>query len=222
MFHTHQDLEHHKSIKLLARDNYEGVFTVKADQSFNNTRLEYLFNKKSFTSSIANNIATFETLPKGHYSNSQFKISTFGNFSLFYVWSYILQDESFYVYPKRLKTDELGINNTILASQHASEEFSHHTRYQVGMNSKRINWKLYAKSNLLYAKEFTQPQANGLSINYQELVGSHDERIEKISFLISELTKKNIPFSLKLPQKFFPKSKGLEHSKRCLEFISVT
>ncbi|MDH5414078.1 MAG: hypothetical protein OEW87_08070, partial [Flavobacteriaceae bacterium] len=91
---------------------------------------------------------TLSSLLRGHYETSYLKIYTVGPSNLFYAWKYFSMQHQFYIYPeKKFLTKQQFCHSDITLSQSTQSEFDQHILYQYGMSSKRIDWKVFARSN---------------------------------------------------------------------------
>ena len=105
-------------------------------------------------------------------------------------------------------------------SQFSEAEFSHYLPYTQGLSSKRIDWKIYAKKDLLYWKKHIDYQDETISINFQHFDGDIEQKLQQMSYLIDKSFKNNQSWKLTLPTCVLPTSKGFSHYKNSLEVIS--
>jgi hypothetical protein len=158
---------------------------------------------------------------RGKYDIKSIKVFTHGNSNLFYVWRYFPVKLQFFIYPERLKnkvhTTKLDENKPIASSE---VEFEHHIPYSRGLNSKRIDWKVYARKDLLYWKKHIDYNTPTLEINYNLIVGDKETRLKKISYTVDQVFKQSRPWKLVLPNKVLKSSQGVKHFRDSLEAIS--
>ena len=103
----------------------------------------------------------------------------------------------------------------------SESEFKYHIPYQTGMTAKRIDWKVYARTDSLYWKKHLDHHAESIEINYQSLEGDHETRLEYMSFLVDKNFKEGNTWKLVLPQKILSFNKGHYHYQQSLEQLSV-
>jgi hypothetical protein len=193
-----------------------------------NLKLELTCESKENLSSLAptysdDHIAKFPILiqNRGKYDIKSVKIFTFGNSNLFYVWRYFPIKQSLFIYPEKLK-------NKFLTSQFdqdkpapsAEVEFEQHIPYAQGLNSKRIDWKVYARKDLLYWKKHIDYNTPTMEINYNSIPGDKETKLKKISYTIDHFFKQSKSWKLVLPNKVLKSSQGMKHYRDSLEAIS--
>lgn len=158
---------------------------------------------------------------RGHYEPKRIKAYTFGKSKLFYVWRYFPIDKGFYIYPSRIHNNPPRLkDDTSKASTKTEMEFSEHIPYTHGLNSKRIDWKVYARKDILYWKKHIDYHSIIMDINYNQFEGEKEERLGKMSFLIEKFFKEGASWKLTLPNKILASSHGIAHFKKSLEVIS--
>ncbi|MBT4792479.1 MAG: hypothetical protein HON90_12985 [Halobacteriovoraceae bacterium] len=158
---------------------------------------------------------------RDRYSYNNLKFFTYGAQGLFYVWRYFPVEINYFVYPERkgmIKNILERDNNS--KSQFSEAEFSHYLPYTQGLSSKRIDWKIYAKKDLLYWKKHIDYQDETISINFQHFDGDIEQKLQQMSYLIDKSFKNNQSWKLTLPTCVLPTSKGFSHYKNSLEVIS--
>lgn len=152
---------------------------------------------------------------------SRVMLSTRGINNLFHVWRYFKVSDTFYIYPKKQSAPFTESSaETKEASQLQEKEFEFHIRYILGMPAKRIDWKKYASSNLLFSKSYSDNFGVIREINYSKLAGAKEEKLQKMSFLISKSKHQGISYTVVLPNKKLPVNNGQEHFVRSMELIS--
>jgi uncharacterized protein (DUF58 family) len=164
----------------------------------------------------------FNFLRRGHYRFKRLKLYTFGPSKLFYVWRYFTLENEVFIYPKKTFVDKSSKVENESSQNYASEqEFSHHIRYTPGMPSKRIDWKVYARSDNLFWKKHSDKQSRVFEINYSNFKGSKEAILEKMSYLIDHHFHQGDEFKVLLPNQVLPSSSGNSHYQSSMEAISV-
>lgn len=158
---------------------------------------------------------------RGKYEVKCLKIYTYGSSKLFYVWRYFPAKNKFFIYPKKafhqVKDQQVDQSKPV---NFADVEFEQHIPYSKGLNSKRIDWKVYARKDLLYWKKHIDYQNPITEINFNKIQGGKEERLQKMSFTIDNLFKNSSSWKLILPNKIIKSSQGAKHYKESLEAIS--
>lgn len=161
-------------------------------------------------------------LHRGYFKTNRLKLYTRGINQFFYVWRYFELPQEFFAYPpKRFTHYGRQTDSNQQTSMITESEFQFHIPYVHGLSSKRIDWKVFAKSDMLYWKKHTDFESQSIEINYHTLPGETEEKLEYISFLVDKFFRLGQPWKLVLPTKVFSHSKGIQHYKKCLEAVSV-
>jgi len=158
---------------------------------------------------------------RGKYHIKRIKFYTLGPTNLFYVWRYYPVDQTVFIYPERKNVDSL--RKAIDKGERTSSgeaEFEHHKRYTHGMNSKRIDWKVYAKIDQLYSKVYSDNESIVFDINYNQFNTEKEIRLSYMSYLIDRYFHDSVPFKVTLPNRMLTANTGHRHYEEALEAIS--
>lgn len=215
MFQTHQELEDLSEFKL---NYYEGsiikhYFSTKTLSK--NLKIDLMIDSNSYRlnkiSNSQNPIYKLQDLKRGHYKSPRIKVYTFGEHHLFYVWSYRNLNSDIYIYPTPKETTNKKEYYEHKLSFLGNEEFNQYQLYLIGMNSNRIDWKVYARSDQLYSKKYDDKDPIGMQINYLDFNGSHECKISQMSYLIERCLQKSIPFALSIKDQNLNMAQGEAH-----------
>ncbi len=161
------------------------------------------------------------TLPRGKYEVIMTKLFTYGTGGLFYVWRYFPTKTTFYIYPQRRAHHQpYAITDESKLSLKSETEFAHHIPYTHGLNSKRIDWKLMARRDVVYWKKHISNEGENVEINYHKIEGDKEERLKKMSYLIHKNFKESNHYKILLPNRIIPSATGLIHYNKSMEAIS--
>jgi hypothetical protein len=159
---------------------------------------------------------------RNHYSSVRVKLHTTGKTGLFYVWRYNKTKLDFFTYPEKKYTSKQKLHTNTKQKVGPSEvEFHSHIPYVSGLNSKRIDWKVYARSSQLFWKKHIDHHSTTFEINYSSLQGNKEEKLSSMSFLIEKYHKDSKSWKLILPNLVLTNNSGINHYARSLEAISV-
>ena len=184
---------------------------------------EKLVSEVGLKGSDQNQTVALQVIKRGFFQFHTIKLLTHGHNKLFYVWRYFRIPLSFYIYPaKRFISQKRTTESNIERDHLAESEFKFHIPYQAGMTAKRIDWKVYARSDSLYWKKHFDHQSESIEINYQALEGDHETKLEYMSFLVDKNFKEGNSWKLVLPQKILNFNKGHYHYQQSLEQLSVS
>jgi hypothetical protein len=215
MFDTHQIIEEIDNLNFIYSEGSSENSTFKFHELPQLVQISIFLNTKEHIlkriTNSAHSLFKFTHAKRGIYKNNRFKIYTYGKFNFFYVWTYKPIKNDVIIYPKQKPNDESEIYYRNNNAFQGSEEFNFHQLYTVGMNSKRIDWKVYARQNQLYSKMYEENQPDGHIIDYSLLSGTREERISKMAYLVEMSFKNNIPFALKIDEQSLPLAQGEAH-----------
>lgn len=207
------------------------TFEFKNDKTRYDIRLEHQ-SSKSFTrvkSLVGDKFVNFKLpLPRGVYKLGRYKIYTHYPFGLVTVWSYLISDQDFYVYPSPLETevpsDSFILNNhgdEVINSESLAEDFNELKTYQKGMNIHRISWRHFAKTNELLIKDYqSSNESCSYGFDFDKLSGTVEERLSQLCFLVQQAEIEQQQYALKLPNKLIQLGSGQAHKIKCLEALS--
>lgn len=227
MLTTHKNLAKIQPRRISFENNYAHTpieVTIDFDETrrIDNDFFELAFAKNIFPLEVKNSTFTSRRLLKrGVYQNDYFKLSNRGQSGLFYAWKFIKLPFEFYVYPA---PEKYPTNNLFdyKESAHATEEneFHQHSPYSPGESSKRIDWKVFARTDLLYQKKFTGADRGTIKLDFNTLQGSIENRLSILSFLLQNTYKKGQHWSLHLPHKILKDQYGLNHLEEALKELA--
>lgn len=187
---------------------------AQGSKAIPNSHLKKLISKNTACSEVSG-------IPRGKFTLNQIKFFTTGNNKLFYVWRYFKLEQSLYIYPKK-KTISLSRINTKSKEFSLLQErdFDQHIRYVSGMPAKRIDWKVYAKTDYLFSKRFKDNLNGSIEISFTKLNGTTEEKLQQMSYLIDKSNHEGISYSILLPNLRIPTNTGNQHFKKSMEAIS--
>lgn len=224
MIQTNNEILKLKIYSLSIKDHFSNTFETCHLQTNLEAPLRNLniaFLDQTFL--IDTNKSSFKVskFKRGKHTLKKIKVSSTSNAELFYAWKYLAIDSTFYVYPQKCKT-EISFNSKSDKDCFVQDqEFSHHIRYQKGLNSNRIDWKVYAKTNELYWKKNESISLENFHFDLINQHGDLEEKLSKLSFLIDHAHKNNAKWSLKVNDTFLPLSQHNDHFLNSMRAISV-
>lgn len=166
-------------------------------------------------------VAYADQLPMGKFHFQRIKISTKPDNLLFYVWRNFSITKDFYVFPKAQQTDEKVSSHKEESLDATSENFfAQHKKFTPGDITKRIDWKVFAKTDQLFIKQFHDDKSTAININFDQLSGDSKTRARKISYFLHQLYQHKTPWSLTLPSTQLPIGHSRQHYLKSMELIS--
>lgn len=168
----------------------------------------------------------YKTQQRGYHDPKRFRLSTEFPLGLFVAWTWIDLSMRCLVYPKPAKnaapiqsTDgETGENP---ATGHGMEDFAGLRKYQPGDSWRKVSWKVAARSDELYCKEFTgsQPQPQWIDW-YEQKEPRLEQRLSNMTRMILDAQQEGLHYGIRLPGLEIPPSNGAQHRHQCLKALA--
>jgi hypothetical protein len=141
---------------------------------------------------------------RGLYQWRHLKIKTSNPFGLYQVWIYFPLSHTSLVYPSLLSSVDLALSGKdfegeILQDKKGADDFrglSHYTNDE----SRKISWKHYARTGLLFIKEGEEKKAPILELDLK-IPSQHELKEQYLSYMATQMVecnKREIPFSLRV------------------------
>ena len=154
-------------------------------------------------------------------------IYTYFPLGLFRAWSYINIDQNCIVYPKPAGTRALPVTNTENAAGNfgtndGSDDFAGFRSYRPGDSIRKIAWKTLAREQGLLIKKFSGNAVNEVILQWEDVLNleSIEQRLSQLCQWVLEADKKNIVYSLVVPDKTIKAGTGNTHQHQCLECLA--
>jgi len=196
--------------------------------------LEARHHKSNSNNSIsinANEASTLTvSLPKlerGEYLLEKIRVHSSFPFGLFFSWKNIALNQPLFVYPSANGDDHLMEGSSTHSEKESSqtiegnEDFYQHKAYIEGESWKRINWKVWAKSNVLLTKQFESPTTKSFHFNFARLTHLNEEKaLEQLSYWVKKAMTENHLFSMELGNIQIPLGSGVNHGEEALRQLA--
>ncbi|MCO4754378.1 MAG: DUF58 domain-containing protein [Bacteriovoracaceae bacterium] len=215
MFKTHEQFNSFKESSYSVVNGPQGVFTMRAPpfikvdlQSAHTTLETTRGNQSEFVINAS----------RGVYAIKRAKLWTNGEWDLFHVWRYVGVDEEIHIYPTPIPTQHSSLSTN---STQGGETFSKHERYLQGHQSSRIDWKVYARSEELFIKDFEEQRLESIKVDYDHFSGEKELKLSQMAWLINQAYSQNNSWNLTLPSGVaLLVSSGHEHYLKSMELLS--
>ncbi len=141
-------------------------------------------------------------------------------------WSWLDLQQQVLVYPKpKVPGDyaELFQGGDEKEQQLIQEgdDYQESRRYQDGDPPSHVDWKIYARTDELYTKKFTEVKGSQLWLDWNNFSGIETElRLSFLCYLILQAEKSNRSYGLKLPGQEFLPANGAAHQQHCLSALA--
>ena len=205
-FHYYEDEAQELALILSNQSNRER-FDIELDLTLKGDA-DHTFHARSTTlnkSERTNILVPLGALKMGHYQELIVKIKSSFPFGLFYSWSYRRLSVDAWVFPARDREgsglqvtmvpfskrgeDESRSNATDLSQKDEHDDFSKHNPFTPGHSFGSVDWKVFARTGVLYVKEFEGEIPQFERIYVPSHLYSVTQSARKLSYRISEATK---------------------------------
>lgn len=159
---------------------------------------------------------------RGYFKPGRLRVETTFPVGLLVGWSYARFDVGGWVYPKPIQNKHLtairsGSGDTKNSVLGGTEDFFGVRHYMPGDSLKQIDWKVYAKENALYTKQFVDPVDHSIWLDWQNFSGAGDElAYSYMCYWVLIMTERKQTFGIRLPNKVVELNSGEPHKMRCL------
>ena len=146
---------------------------------------------------------------------------------LFRVWTHIRPSCSGLVYPRPLPGHPIATgvparDEGPLQAEEGAEEFRGLARYRLGDSLHRVAWKAYAQGRGMFSKQFSDPAADKLWIDWYAFPGlDREARLSRLCHWVLEAASGHAPYGLRLPGLEWPPDRGDAHRDRLLESLAL-
>jgi len=167
------------------------------------------------------------TKKRGTLQAGRFRLYSEFPSGLFVAWTWVDLSMSCIVYPAPEKNIELPVfdhsdNGDSDSSGQGLENFSHLRKYHPGDNISRVAWKIAAKNDELYSKEFIGSKPVTHWINWNEIPANDTEqRLSIMTALIIHAEKHHQCYGIRLPEKQIAPDNGNNHYHQCLTALAL-
>lgn len=217
MFQTHAYMEPLPPTAIRISDSsYERPPGIKAPLSEALIHYEAQTDKGAIKTSGASQVRAL-TAKRGHYRVKHIKAWTRGENGFFYVWTYRAGSGSFHVYPKPVNSP-LTLPQGEVARANQSGEFSGHVAYKG--QARRIDWRAYAKANLVLEKNFQEFEYGSICIDRKDFPHEDELALSQMAWQVNEALARNLSWSLALGSQKIQNDKGHAHWKASMEALS--
>ncbi len=152
------------------------------------------------------------------------KVASLYPLGLFYAWTNWNGESEAYVYPAR--DPERFIDPTQISADlrgaGAESEFDGHRKAVEGDSARRLDWKVFAKSQKLLLKMYEREKDEPLILRWDSIPGSEvEEKLSLLSTAVDYCKANRRSVGLILPNQEYPVKSSEDHYLRCLEALAV-
>lgn len=166
---------------------------------------------------------------RGRYVPPRIALRSFYPLGLIRAWSFVALDMEAIVFPQPV-ADELplgdgGSEDAALQEGRRArglDEFEGLVRYVPGDAQTRIEWHVYARTDELYTRHFTDPGRSRLWLDYSAWPQQGVEgRLSRLCHWTIVLEERGQPYGLRLPGTLIEPAEGEEHKQRVLRALAL-
>lgn len=147
---------------------------------------------------------------------------------LLVAWSWLDLQQSALVYPRPLPGDlplESGSaevdDEGVRPSGRGVDDFQGLRPYQPGDSRRRLHWKAYSRGQGLLVKDFAALSGRNVWLEFNALGGDAEARLSRLCHWVLELSQRQGPFGLRLPDGRIPVAEGDAHREACLRALAL-
>ena len=147
---------------------------------------------------------------------------------LYYAWSYVQPDMHCIVYPRPARA---GLPLPSAEATHGAgavhgqgqEDFAGLRPYHLGDPPRHIAWKVAARGQGLYTKQFSGQAVNEIWLAWDQLPPRMDteEKLSRLTRWVLDADSLRLNYGLRLPGLILPMASGDVHRERCLEALAL-
>jgi uncharacterized protein (DUF58 family) len=165
---------------------------------------------------------------RGRYVPPRIELESHFPLGLVRAWSYIALDMDTLVWPKpvagELPEADAGAEESPQAEgrrPRGVDEFEGLVRYVPGDSLTRVDWRVFARTEQLVTKRFTEPGRSRLWLDYAAFAPLDAEaRLSRLCHWAIEMERREQPYGLRLPGREIPPAQGDGHHRQVLDALA--
>ncbi|RLT98639.1 MAG: DUF58 domain-containing protein [Ketobacter sp.] len=171
-------------------------------------------------------VTLLPTQQRGRYRPGRFKLHSIYPFGLCQAWTWVDLDMFALVYPRPI---ECELNTTSRSDgeegshvvMEGQDDFAGLRAFNPSDSLKTVDWKAFARRNVLYTKQFQGYQAKSAWLRWNEIaVGDVERRLSGLCYWVLQFSKTNEPYGLELPGVTINPGVGKQHEENCLTALA--
>ncbi len=166
------------------------------------------------------------TEKRGWQSIGHLRVSTEWPLGMFHMWSWVRPDWRALIYPQpEVHAPPLPLGGDQANTQRSlagHEDLRWIRDYQSGDAPRLIAWKASAHSDRLLSRELEDPQGNQIELDWHQVTGMELElRISRLTAWVIEARRRELRWTLRLPQDQLGPGSDDVHLHRCLRALAL-
>ena len=171
-------------------------------------------------------VSLLPTHKRGRYNPGRFRLHSVYPFGLCQAWTWVDLDMSALVYPKPVEC-ELRASSSSSRDEGSqvvtdgNDDFTGLRSFAPSDSLKTVDWKAFARRNVLYTKQFHAYQAKSAWLKWNDLgVLDTERKLSGLCYWVLQLSKTNEPYGLELPGINIRPGVGKQHEETCLTALA--
>lgn len=172
-------------------------------------------------------LARFNPRKRGRFWVRRVAVSSTFPFGILRVTKIFPAEKELYVYPELSGLQTWPESGGMFAGEGevglgSGEDFSGHKEYREGASQRRIDWKLYARTDQLYTKEFTGGAEEAIIFDWRSVMTLDEDRVaSQLGKWLQLAHDRRIRFGLQLPEMYVDIDIGKIHYHRCMSQLAL-
>ena len=169
---------------------------------------------------------------RGRHQPARVRIKSYYPLGLLKCWSDVAIQAAVIVYPRPVEYKQTKSDSDVIQSQRQAskistvmsveQEFQGLKNYNQGEAMTHIAWKQYARSGVLYKKDYFTSGAQSTDLDWQHYQGVETERrLQHLVYQARQLHAHTIPFRLVLPDLVIEAGSGDQHLQQVLTALAL-
>lgn len=165
---------------------------------------------------------------RGPFVPPRLEVQSWYPLGIIRAWSYVALDSETLVWPRPLADDlppaDAGSEESSPADgrrPRGIEEFDGLARYVPGDSLTRVDWRVYARSDELWTKQFSEAARSRLWLDFAAFAGDTEARLSRLTWWAVELERREQPYGLRLPGTRIAPAQGEEHHLQVLGALAM-
>lgn len=134
---------------------------------------------------------------RGRHQIERIQLRTFYPLAIFRSWTFRKMNNNFFVYPERKGKSLSYFFETNRNFLDGYNEFQKHKKYDTGMQTKNIDWKIFSRMDKLLLKEYQDLYDNKITFSIEKTPGQDiEEKLSQVCLWVEEAHRLGLSFSI--------------------------
>ncbi|MGB4074737.1 DUF58 domain-containing protein [Pseudomonas sp.] len=178
---------------------------------------------------VSESLLSLPALQRGWLRPGRLRVESRFPLGILVAWSWVDLDQRVLVYPRPLAGDlplSAGVNqdpDEQGSRPHGQgvDDYQGLKSYQPGDSKRRLHWKAYSRGQGLLVKDFASISGRDLHLDFAALAGDTEARLSLLCHWVLQLSERQQPFALSLPDNLLGVDSGEIHRDACLRALAL-